>query len=69
MAVVSVFSMIHWVSALIWNRQSDFKWLAVGSFVGVGLATGLFWGWSRWWEKKEGRAQGQRRNHVKWADP
>lgn len=53
MAVVSVFSMFHWVGAAIWHRQSDFKWLALGSFVAVGFAAGVYWGWQRWWERRE----------------
>ena len=53
MSVVSIISLAHWVAAAVWNTQNDFKWLALGSFVMVGIAGGAYLGWQRWWQGKE----------------
>jgi len=39
---------------VIWHEQSDFRWLALGSFVAVGVAAGAYAGWARWWENGGG---------------
>ncbi|KAL2037969.1 hypothetical protein N7G274_009188 [Stereocaulon virgatum] len=50
MSVVSMISLVHWVAAAVWSMQSDFKWLAMGSFVMIGIAGGAYFGWQRWWQ-------------------
>jgi len=67
MAIVSVFSLGHWVAAAIWNQQGDFKWLALGSFVAVGVAAGGYWMWCRWWEGREGKRRGEAREGGVWV--
>ncbi|KAL2049637.1 hypothetical protein ABVK25_010097 [Lepraria finkii] len=37
-SVVSIISLAHWIAAAVWNTQNDFRWLALGSFVMVGIA-------------------------------
>ena len=50
MAIVSVLSLTHWIAAAVWHAQRDFRWLATGSFVLVGGATG----WYGWWYRRGG---------------
>ena len=54
MAIVSGFSLSHWVAAAVWHAQEDFKWLALTSFVAVGLAAGCYGMWERRWVGKGG---------------
>lgn len=50
MAIVSCMSLVHWIVAAIWSTQEDFKWLALGSFVTIGMATVSYTFWARrWW--------------------
>ena len=58
MSIVSLVSLGHWIAAAVWHTQSDFKWLALGSFVVVAIGVGAFWWWQRWWESRE-RASGE----------
>lgn len=51
MAIVSSISLVHWIAAAIWHRQEDFKWLAVGSMIGVFAATCLFMWWASRWKR------------------
>ena len=51
MAIVSCVSLTHWVAAVVWHEQSDFKWLALGSFFAVGAAVGAYGAWVWWWER------------------
>ena len=51
MAVVSSISLVHWVAAAIWHEQTDFKWLALASFVVVGVAGSAYWAWVKFWVK------------------
>ncbi|MCJ1270057.1 hypothetical protein MMC22_009951 [Lobaria immixta] len=50
-ALVSAVSLVHWVAAAVWHRQSDFVWLSLGSVGAVAAATGAFTGWVWWWVK------------------
>ena len=59
MSIVSLISLGHWIAAAVWHAQSDFKWLALGSFAIIAIAVGAFWWWQRWWETRE-RARGER---------
>lgn len=54
LSIVSFVSLGHWIAAVIWHEQSDFRWLALGSFVAVGVAAGAYAGWARWWENGGG---------------
>lgn len=54
MSIVGCVSLTHWVSAAIWHEQSDFRWLALGSFLAVGVAAGAYTGWARRWERGGG---------------
>lgn len=52
MAVVSCVGLLHWVAAAVWSAQEDFRWLALGSVLGVGIgAAGYVW-W--WWGRGRG---------------
>ena len=53
MSIVSLVSLGHWIAAAVWHNQSDFKWLALGSFVLVTIGVGAFGWWQRWWERRE----------------
>lgn len=53
MSIVSLVSLGHWIAAAVWHTQSDFKWLALGSFVIVAIGTGAYWWWQGWWRSWE----------------
>ena len=53
MAIVSGVSLGHWIAAAIWHAQTDFKWLALGSFVAVGLGAGAYARWVKIWRRGE----------------
>lgn len=53
MSIVSLVSLGHWIAAAVWHAQSDFKWLALGSFVIVAIGVGAFWRWQGWWSRRE----------------
>jgi iron-regulated transporter 1 len=42
MSIVSLVSLVHWIAAAVWHAQSNFKWLALGSFIGVGASVGIY---------------------------
>lgn len=43
-AIVSTISLLHWVAAAIWHRQSDFIWLAlVGALAVAGAIIAFMW--------------------------
>lgn len=50
MAVVSLISLMHWIAAAVWHAQTEFRWLATGSFVLVGGAVG---GYAVWYRKSK----------------
>lgn len=54
-ALVSVFGLLHGVGTAAWSQPRTFGWLAVGSWVMVGGAAGIY---GTWWigERKGGRA-------------
>ncbi|KAL8825515.1 MAG: hypothetical protein Q9191_004372 [Dirinaria sp. TL-2023a] len=54
MSIVSVLSLGHWIAAAVWHTQNDFKWLAVGSLVLVGLAAGAYYRWAKRWRSESG---------------
>ena len=54
MSIVSLVSLGHWIAAVVWHTQSDFKWLALGSFVFVAIGSGAYWWWQGWWRRREG---------------
>jgi hypothetical protein len=47
MSIVSLVSLVHWIAAMVWYAQFDFKWLALGSFIGVGASAGIYMAWVR----------------------
>ncbi|KAH0542702.1 hypothetical protein FGG08_002937 [Glutinoglossum americanum] len=47
MSIVSSVSLVHWISAVVWHAQSDFKWLALGSFIAVGGSAWMYSAWVR----------------------
>lgn len=53
MSIVSLVSLGHWIAAAVWHTQSDFRWLALGSFVFVAIGTGAYWRWQGWWRSRE----------------
>ncbi|MCJ1234397.1 hypothetical protein MMC14_002358 [Varicellaria rhodocarpa] len=53
MAIVSGVSLGHWVAAAVWHAQTDFKWLALGSLVAVGLGAGAYARWVKIWRREE----------------
>lgn len=58
MSIVSLASLGHWITAAVWHTQSDFKWLALGSFAVVAIGAGAYWWWQGWWRRR-GRASGE----------
>ena len=64
MFVVSVVSLGHWVAAAVWHMQQDFKWLALGSFVFVGVGVGAYHGWSRRWASEGPRHEVNADQHA-----
>lgn len=59
MSIVSLVSLGHWIAAAVWHTQSDFKWLALGSFTVVAIGIGAYSWWQGWWRRRE-RASGAR---------
>lgn len=59
MSIVSLVSLGHWIAAAVWHTQSDFKWLALGSFAVVAIGAGAYSWWQGWWRKRE-RESGRR---------
>lgn len=49
MCIMSVLSLGHWVAAAVWHTQKYFKWLALRSFVFLGIGVAAYQGWSRRW--------------------
>ena len=45
MAIVSLISLMHWIAAAVWHAQRSFRWLAIGSFVMIGVAVGGYAVW------------------------
>jgi len=41
------FQLSHWGATVIWNRPEDFKWLALGSLVVLGIGVSVFAVWSK----------------------
>lgn len=52
-SLISCLSVLRWAAPVIWHEQSDFKWLALGSFVLVGIGAVAYGGWLRWLERRE----------------
>lgn len=59
MSIVSLVSLGHWIAAAVWHTQSDFKWLALGSFAVVAIGVLAYYCWQGWWRRR-GRASGER---------
>ena len=53
MSIVSMLSLVYWVAAIVWHKQQDFKWLALESFVVVGVAAGVYLWWQGCWMRNE----------------
>ncbi|KAL8797267.1 MAG: hypothetical protein Q9195_000420 [Heterodermia aff. obscurata] len=54
MSIVSLLSLGHWVAAAVWHTQNDFKWLALGSLVLLGIAAATYHTWSKRWKSEIG---------------
>ena len=55
MAIVSSLSLSHWIASTIWHSQTDFKWLALASFIAVTLGTVAYACWVKNWGKGVGK--------------
>ena len=53
----SFFELCHWGATVVWSRPEDFRWLALGSLVVLGIGVAIF----AIWRTKEGRSEGQMR--------
>jgi iron-regulated transporter 1 len=49
----SFFELCHWGATIIWSQPEDFRWLALGSLIVLGVGTSIFAAWTR----KEGRSE------------
>ena len=58
MSIVSLVSLGHWIAAAVGHTQSDFKWLALGSFAVVTIGVGAYWWWQGWWRSRDSGAVG-----------
>lgn len=59
MSIVSLVSLGHWIAAAVWHAQSDFKWLALGSFGVIAVGVVAYCWWRGWWEGR-GKARERR---------
>lgn len=53
----SFFELCHWAATVVWSRPEDFKWLAPGSLVLLGLGATIF----AVWQRREGGSEGRMR--------
>jgi len=42
----SFFELCHWAATVIWSQPEDFRWLALGSVIVLGIGTTIFGIWS-----------------------
>ncbi|PMD47087.1 hypothetical protein L207DRAFT_575890 [Hyaloscypha variabilis F] len=43
----SFFELCHWTATMLWNQPEDFRWLALGSIIVLGIGTMIFGVWRR----------------------
>jgi iron-regulated transporter 1 len=43
----SFFELCHWGATVVWSQPEDFRWLALGSLIVLGVGAGIFAVWSR----------------------
>lgn len=55
MALIGAVSLAHWVAAVVWHRQADFRWLALASVLGVGVGGAAYGGWAARWRSGAGK--------------
>lgn len=46
-ALASLFELLQWLAAAVWNKPEDFRWLALGSLGAVGTSLVIYSGWVR----------------------
>ena len=49
----SFFELCHWGATVVWSQPKDFRWLALGSLIFLGVGTSIFVTWTR----REGRSE------------
>jgi solute carrier family 40 (iron-regulated transporter), member 1 len=43
----SFFQLCHWAATMIWSQPEDFRWLALGSIIVLGIGTLIFGVWRK----------------------